>query len=134
MRYEPRLVDRPPRRSGGRAGPAAAAGVHPHRAVARRQGVLSHAAYDELGGVRQVLARHAERVWALRLDEEERTAARGLLSQLVHPRDGQIAPSRRTVARCELTDRQWRSAQRLLHTRLVPGQDRQQPDGTRERN
>lgn len=81
-------------------------------------GVLSHAAYEELGGVAGALAGYAERVYLDNLREPERVTARRLLTQLVRP--GEAAePTRRMARRADLDERQWALAQRLAATRLV---------------
>ncbi|MGW4378770.1 nSTAND1 domain-containing NTPase [Kitasatospora sp. NPDC004531] len=99
----------------------------------QQHGVIGHAAYEELGGVGEALARHAEQLWTGSLTEDEQHAARALLVQLVQPGGDGTAPTRRTAARSDLNDSQWRIAQRLLTTRLiVPGADHLPVDGPPE--
>lgn len=60
-------------------------------------GALTHAAYDELGGVAGALAGYAEEVYAQRLPADSRTATEGLLTQLARPApDGEfrLSPAR----------------------------------------
>jgi WD40 repeat protein len=84
---------------------------------------LTHAAYDELGGVDGAVARYAEEVYSQDLSPGERDAARGLLVQLVAP--GEATGKVRRIARSsELDDTRWHLAQRLATTRLlVAGRD-----------
>jgi WD40 repeat protein len=81
------------------------------------RGKLTHAAYDELGGVDGALAWHAEEVY-LRLPEAEREAARRLFVQLFRPGEG-TEHTRRVARRTEIGDGLWSLAQRLATTRLV---------------
>ncbi|MGY0233869.1 nSTAND1 domain-containing NTPase [Longispora urticae] len=84
----------------------------------RRGGLLTHEAFDELGGVRGALAGYAEDVWA-GLEPAARLAARRLLIQLVRPLpDGDLSV-RRTARRDELDENQWTIAQRLATGRLL---------------
>jgi hypothetical protein len=87
---------------------------------AQESGVLTHRAYDALGGVDSALARHAEAVWH-GLGGAERTAAGRLLVQLLYPLSGNAGFVRRTAPRVQLDDAQWAAAQRLAadRTRLV---------------
>ncbi|MEE4593607.1 trypsin-like peptidase domain-containing protein [Streptomyces sp. DSM 41524] len=99
----------------------------------QRRGVMGHAAYESLGRVNDALVTHAEQIWTGALSEEEHRAARTLLVQLVHPGDGRVAPTRRTLTRSELPPEQWRIAQRLMTTRLVvPGEEYRPGDGPPE--
>ncbi|MEV6522269.1 serine protease [Longispora sp. NPDC051575] len=84
----------------------------------RRGGLLTHEAFDELGGVRGALAGYAEDVWD-GLEPAARLAARRLLVQLVRPLpDGDLSV-RRTARRDELDEDQWTIAQRLATGRLL---------------
>ncbi|SET06056.1 WD40 repeat [Geodermatophilus poikilotrophus] len=82
------------------------------------RGVLTHAAYDELGRVDGALAAYAERVYRDELMPDEQEQARRLLGQLVRPTDVGV-PVRRVARRDEMTDAQWELGQRLAATRLV---------------
>ncbi|MEU1802855.1 trypsin-like peptidase domain-containing protein [Streptomyces sp. NPDC019937] len=96
-------------------------------------GIIGHATYESLGRVNDALVTHAEQIWTGALTEEEHRAARALLVQLIHPGDGRVAPSRRTLTRSELPPQQWRIAQRLMTTRLVvPGEEYRSGDGSPE--
>ncbi|MBX3144496.1 MAG: trypsin-like peptidase domain-containing protein [Trueperaceae bacterium] len=83
----------------------------------QRAGRLTHAAYDELGGVRRALANHAERTVAA-FSEEELTAARDVLLQLGRPGlDDSVA--RRAARFDELGERGRSVVARLADARLV---------------
>ena len=82
------------------------------------QGKLTHAAYEQLGGVDGALASYAERVYIDQLRPEDQEEARRLLIQLVRPSDvGE--PVRRVARRPELGEPRWRLGQRLAATRLL---------------
>lgn len=81
-------------------------------------GVLTHAAYDELGGVGGALARYAEQeVWS-HLSESERQVAPGLFGRLVRT-DPELPPTRRSVRMADLTDDEKALAQRLVTAGLL---------------
>ncbi|WP_405096138.1 trypsin-like peptidase domain-containing protein [Micromonospora sp. NBC_01412] len=84
----------------------------------RHAGLLTHRAYDELGGVRGALAGYAERVWG-NLDPAARAAAERLLAQLTRPLPESGLSVRRTAALADLDDAQLAVAQRLATTRLL---------------
>ncbi|HEU5108148.1 MAG TPA: ATP-binding protein, partial [Micromonosporaceae bacterium] len=84
----------------------------------RTGGLLTHAAYDELGGVRGALAAYAESVWDS-LEPRGRQAAERLLVQLVRPLPDDRLTVRRTANRDELDEAQWTVAQRLATSRLL---------------
>ncbi|MFD9421898.1 MULTISPECIES: trypsin-like peptidase domain-containing protein [unclassified Streptomyces] len=88
----------------------------------RRQedGVLTHRAYEELGGVSGALGNHADRVWAEHVPPEDEETARRLFTQLVRLPLGAAVATRRLARRGDLSEDQWRIAQRLAtHTRLL---------------
>nr|WSW49698.1 trypsin-like peptidase domain-containing protein [Streptomyces sp. NBC_01001] len=87
----------------------------------QRQGVLGHAAYEEIGRVAGALASHAERVVKERLGDV-RDEARRLFVQLVRPGDGGLdnpVDTGRTARRTELHPDCWGAAQLLAVQRLV---------------
>ncbi|WP_053656178.1 S1 family peptidase [Streptomyces sp. MMG1121] len=91
-------------------------------------GLLTHRAYEELGGVTGALGRHAGKEWAARVPAADEPTARGLLTALVRVPIGSTAATRRTARRTELGDTRWEIAQRLARSRLlVTGLS---PDGT----
>ncbi|MGW6908946.1 nSTAND1 domain-containing NTPase [Streptomyces sp. NPDC054940] len=83
-------------------------------------GVLTHRAYDELGGVTGALGNHADRVWAEHVPPDDEATARRLFTQLVRLPLGAAVATRRLARRGDLGEDQWRIAQRLAaHTRLL---------------
>ncbi|MFJ7948887.1 trypsin-like peptidase domain-containing protein [Streptomyces sp. NPDC096354] len=83
-------------------------------------GVLTHCAYDELGGVTGALGNHADRVWAELVPPDDEATAHRLFTQLVRLPLGAAAATRRLARRGDLSEDQWRIAQRLAaHTRLL---------------
>ncbi|GGU62398.1 nSTAND1 domain-containing NTPase [Streptomyces daghestanicus] len=103
----------------------------------QRGGQLTHDAYDTLGGVRGALGSHANTVWEQYVDEvnadgegeedgdravERRRQvedAERLLTRLVRTPVGTDTPLRRLVTRAELSEGEWRVAQRLAGARLL---------------
>ncbi|MFE6286212.1 trypsin-like peptidase domain-containing protein [Streptomyces sp. NPDC057877] len=86
----------------------------------QEDGVLTHRAYDELGGVTGALGNHAERVWAEHVPPADEATARRLFTQLVRLPLGSAVATRRLARRDDLSEDQWRIAQRLAaHTRLL---------------
>ncbi|MET9657505.1 serine protease [Streptomyces sp. NPDC006510] len=86
----------------------------------QEDGVLTHHAYDELGGVTGALGNHADRAWAEHVPPDDEATARRLFTQLVRLPLGAAAATRRLARRGDLTADQWRIAQRLAaHTRLL---------------
>ncbi len=83
-----------------------------------KNGVISHAHYDALGGVGATLAKQAERAWTA-LPAQQRVHARSVLVQLVHPGGPASSPTRRVVTRTDLTPAQWHVAERLMTSRLL---------------
>ncbi|MFF3859536.1 AAA family ATPase [Streptomyces sp. NPDC002209] len=84
----------------------------------QRNGLLTHEAYEALGGVQNALADHAEHMWS-GLDSSEQTRAARLLTQLVHPLPDRVAFTRRSAARGEFGDDIWALAGRLATSRVV---------------
>ncbi|MET9555697.1 trypsin-like peptidase domain-containing protein [Streptomyces sp. NPDC006645] len=110
----------------------------------QRGGRLTHDAYDALGGVGGALGSYADTVWQRYVGDERDGDGEGgeqdgdgdgdgaggerdrddayaerLLTRLVRTPVGTDAPVRRIVVRAELTDREWRLAQRLAGARLL---------------
>ncbi|WP_230535155.1 serine protease [Streptomyces albidoflavus] len=86
----------------------------------QEDGLLTHRAYDELGGVTGALGNHADRIWAEHVEPGEETEARRLFVQLVRLPLGSAVATRRLVRRGDLGEKQWHLAQRLAaHTRLL---------------
>ncbi|MCX4529864.1 serine protease [Streptomyces sp. NBC_01551] len=84
----------------------------------QRNGLLTHESYDDLGGVQNALADHAEHIWS-GLDTDEQTLAARLLNQLVHPLPDRMAFTRRSAARADFGDETWALAGRLATSRVV---------------
>ncbi|MBL1101990.1 nSTAND1 domain-containing NTPase [Streptomyces coffeae] len=85
----------------------------------QRRGLLTHRAYEELGGVTGALGHHAERLWTAHVPNEAASAARRLFTALVRVPAGSDAATRRTVFRDELDDDAWHTAQNLASVRLL---------------
>jgi len=83
----------------------------------QRNGILTHAAYDAIGGVEQALASYAEQVYTALKPEEQQQAKRVFL-QLVHPGEG-TADTRRIATRTEVGQDNWNLVTRLADARLV---------------
>lgn len=79
------------------------------------KGMLTHHAYEEIGGVAGALSDYAEPAWAA----QDGPAAGRLLTQLVRVPIGSAAPTRRIAPRAELGEQEWHIAQRLAATRLL---------------
>lgn len=78
---------------------------------------LTHAAYDEIGGVEAALAHYADEAYN-QLNFEEKERAQRIFIQLVHP--GQGTPDTRRVAtRTEVGEENWDLVTRLASSRLV---------------
>ncbi|MBD0673348.1 trypsin-like peptidase domain-containing protein [Streptomyces sp. CBMA156] len=90
----------------------------------RALGRLRFAAYEEIGGVRGALGRHAEAAWRECVGEAEREDALRLLTALVRLVPGSEAPLRAVLGRAEAGEERWRIAVRLAERRiLVVGAD-----------
>jgi len=84
---------------------------------------LTHAAYNEIGGVEKVIADYAEEIYA-GLSEEERLKAQQVFVQLMQPGVG-TEDSRRLASRTEIGEGNWQLVMRLSSTArlLVIGRD-----------
>jgi WD40 repeat protein len=90
----------------------------------QERGVITVAAYRELGGVDGALARSAERALWERTDASEQAAAERVLIQMVRPGEeldagGRAPDTRRVASRDEFDDAQWSLIHRLASARLV---------------
>ncbi len=83
----------------------------------RSDGLMTHAAYDETGGVEKALAGYAEEVFA-ELTGEEQLRAQRILVQLVQPGEA-TEDTRRLASREEVQEDNWNLVTRLADTRLV---------------
>ncbi|WP_190620739.1 serine protease [Streptomyces venezuelae] len=120
VRYETGLVDRILQDTGAEPGALPLLGFTLDLLWQRqRGGLLTHQAYENLGGVTGALSRHADQVWAEYVPEGDEAAARRLFTQLIRVPVGSPAATRRTALRGDLGEEQWRVAQRLAATRLL---------------
>ncbi|MEV4329141.1 trypsin-like peptidase domain-containing protein [Streptomyces sp. NPDC049597] len=120
VRYEPHLADRILADTGTGSGALPLLGFTLDLLWQRQEGgLLTHRAYEELGGVTGALSAHADRVWAEYVPREDEEAARRLFTRLVRMPTGSAAATRRMALRTELGEDQWRIAQRLAATRLL---------------
>jgi WD40 repeat protein/energy-coupling factor transporter ATP-binding protein EcfA2 len=83
----------------------------------QRDAQLTHAAYEEIGGVEAALSRYAEEAYG-RLNEEEKERARRIFIQLVRPGEG-TEDTRRLATRTEVGEENWDLVTRLASARLV---------------
>jgi WD40 repeat protein len=84
----------------------------------QERGLLTHEAYEQLGGVDGALAAYAERVYSEQLLPGDQDEARRLFVQLVRPSD-LAGPVRRVARRGELGEVRWQLGQRIAATRLL---------------
>lgn len=90
----------------------------------QERGIITTAAYREIGGVDGALARSAERALWQRADESDRSAVERVLIQMVRPGEqldagGRAPDTRRVASRDDFDDEEWRLVHRLATTRLV---------------
>ncbi|MDB9376245.1 eIF2A-related protein [Nodularia sphaerocarpa] len=78
---------------------------------------MTHAAYDEIGGVEAALARYADEAYN-QLNFEEKERAQRIFIQLVHPSEG-TENTRRVATRAEVGEENWDLVTRLANARLV---------------
>ena len=78
---------------------------------------LTHAAYDEIGGVEAALAGYADEAYN-QLNFEEKERAQRIFIQLVHPGEG-AEDTRRVATRAEVGEENWDLVTRLADARLV---------------
>jgi hypothetical protein len=78
---------------------------------------LTHAAYDEIGGVSEALSRYAEGKYQ-QLSDDDRDRARRIFTQLVHPGQG-TEDTRRLARRSQVGESNWNLVARLASERLV---------------
>ncbi|MEU8434884.1 trypsin-like peptidase domain-containing protein [Streptomyces sp. NPDC029216] len=82
-------------------------------------GRLRFASYEEIGGVRGALGRHAEAAWRECVGEADREEALRLLTALVRVLPGSEAPLRGVLGRAEAGEERWRIAGRLAERRIL---------------
>jgi conflict system STAND superfamily ATPase len=97
----------------------------------RRHRTLTHAAYEEIGGVKQALAVHAEEAFH-KLDPQEEQRVRRIFTQLVQP-SWATEDTRRIATESELGPENWELVARLADERLVvTGRDEVNKEETAE--
>ncbi|MEU5715217.1 trypsin-like peptidase domain-containing protein [Streptomyces sp. NPDC020403] len=82
-------------------------------------GRLRFTTYEEIGGVKGALRRHAENAWAVCVPEADRGEALRLLTSLVTLLPGGEAPLRRSLSRAEAGEAGWRIARALAKQRIL---------------
>ena len=82
-----------------------------------KDGLLTHQAYSEIGGVEEALALHAEAVYA-QMNEADRKRAQRVFIQLVRPGEG-TEDTRRLATRDQVKEENWDLVKRLADARLV---------------
>jgi hypothetical protein len=83
----------------------------------QKERTLTHAAYDEIGGVEMALADHAEAKY-MEFDEDEQIRVGNIFRRLVHPGEG-TGDTRRIATRAEVEEENWPLVARLANERLV---------------
>ncbi|WP_444980484.1 nSTAND1 domain-containing NTPase [Microseira wollei] len=83
----------------------------------QKDGILSCAAYKEIGGVDLALANHAEQVY-FNLSAADRFRSQRIFIQLVHPGEG-TEDTRRLATRAEVGEENWDLVTYLASARLV---------------
>ena len=83
----------------------------------RQEQTLTHAAYREIGGVKQALAQYADALY-VRLHPDDQAQARRIFTQLIYPGEG-TEDSRRVATRSEIGDAAWELVTKLADARLV---------------
>ena len=82
-----------------------------------KDGLLTHQAYSEIGGVEEALALHAEAVYA-QMNEADRKRAQRVFIQLVRPGEG-TEDTRRLATLAQVKPENWDLVKRLADVRLV---------------
>lgn len=82
-------------------------------------GLLTHQAYEALGGVKGALGVYANDALQRTVSPEDENVARRLFTQLARVPLGSLAATRRTALRTDLGEDEWRIAQRLAGERLL---------------
>ncbi|MCX5197447.1 trypsin-like peptidase domain-containing protein [Streptomyces sp. NBC_00249] len=82
-------------------------------------GRLRFDSYEEIGGVRGALGRHAEAAWRECVPDADREEALRLLTSLVRVLPGSEAPLRAVLSRTEAGEERWRIAGWLAERRIL---------------
>ncbi|GAB3157756.1 hypothetical protein GCM10027258_67290 [Amycolatopsis stemonae] len=129
VHYEPHLAERILADTGSEPGALPLLGFTLDLLWERQdKGVLTHGAYELIGGVAGALGEYAERAWAENVPAPDEPAAERLLTQLVRIPLGSTAPVRRIASRAELGEPEWHIAQQLAATRLLVLQGGEGPE------
>lgn len=83
----------------------------------QKQNILSHAAYEEIGGIENALTNYAEEVY-IQLDETDRQRLQKIFIQLVNPGEG-TEDTRRLATRSQVGEENWDLVTYLASIRLV---------------
>ncbi|MFE7352396.1 trypsin-like peptidase domain-containing protein [Streptomyces sp. NPDC057543] len=120
VRYAPNLAERLLEETGSEPGALPLLGFALDLLWQRQAGgLLTHQAYEKLGGVKGALGDYASGVFKRTVSPQDEPVARRLLTQLVRIPMGTMSPTRRTAPRTELSDGEWELAQLLTTTRLL---------------
>ncbi|MCX5379685.1 trypsin-like peptidase domain-containing protein [Streptomyces sp. NBC_00091] len=85
----------------------------------RAVGRLRFTSYEEIGGVRGALGRHAEAAWRACVEEADQDEALRLLTALVRVLPGSEAPLRAVLSRADAGEERWRIAGLLAERRIL---------------
>ncbi|MEM7015744.1 MAG: hypothetical protein AAF512_00225, partial [Pseudomonadota bacterium] len=78
---------------------------------------LSHQAYQDIGGVKRALAKHADTIYA-EFDPTEQQRLRDIFIQLVRPGEG-VEDTRQVATRAQVREDNWTLVKQLADARLV---------------
>lgn len=120
MRYAPNLAERLLDDTGAEPGALPLLGFTLDLLWKRQDaGLLTHQAYEALGGVKGALGVYANDALQRTVSPEDENVARRLFTQLARVPLGSLAATRRTALRTDLGEDEWRIAQRLAGERLL---------------
>lgn len=83
----------------------------------RENGIISHAAYEDIGRVKGALAQYADEVYT-QLTEAQQEQARFIFLKLVQPGEG-TEDTRRVAQKAEIGDKRWPLVNQLADARLI---------------
>ncbi|MER7581833.1 trypsin-like peptidase domain-containing protein [Kitasatospora sp. NPDC097691] len=120
VRYAPNLAERLLADTGSEPGTLPLLGFALDLLWQRQTGgLLTHQAYEELGGVKGALGAYADDVLKRTVSPEGEPVARRLLTRLVRIPMGSMSATRRTALRSELSEGEWNLARLLATSRLL---------------
>ncbi len=85
----------------------------------RKNRVLNHSAYKEIKGVKQALAKHAEKIYKNLKSDKERQQVKHIFLQLVNFKEDAKDDTRRLATRSQIGNDNWHLVQHLANKRLV---------------